>query len=1593
MDTRAHLTPARAFPVLVALFFNVVLGPLTTAAPVAAADGVSDYSQCQIGNPSSGLDCESWINGILNSTHNNFSEDEVVPQRLVIDFDDTDTHSITLSYMARKTSGNSAHAYDYLATWNHTYVNALRCQDLQAANCVGGAADTFPIPSDGGSVTPGGPQPTSAHELPQAARQFVMYGADITSTSAITHSVDPGEDGSDYGNITINFDVTDTDGKIMLLFGGHLASGFGPRGWGAGLGAAGISGGPYHIRVTAMDGASIGNRDNQIMSDAIEPLPGLGIAKTTSTPVISAGDVASYTITVTNSGQGDATGVVVTDTLDSGVTWADNSASCTISSGFNLSCGPLTIAANSSFAVTVTGTTDLGECPSISNTASFTSTNGGSGDTTANPTIITVNCPTIRVEKTPDEDAQNPGANDVTAGDAATFAITVYNDGLGSATGVNVTDDLPGTGWSVVAAQTTLTNCVVNNPGLNETLSCGSDSLGAGLNKKVTVTKTTVHPTDCGEINNTANVTTGNDGSDSDGGNVDVLCAAIRVEKTPDEATDTTANDINAGEDATFTVVVHNDGTGEARGVTLFDDLPETTNGWAVVAADTTLSNCAVTDDVALGEVLDCGPDDIGAGSSLKVTLTTETTADDCGSLDNTATATAANDGSDTDEGNVDVLCPDLTIEKTPDGEVISAGEEISFTVTVTNNGAGSAANVVIDDVLPAGFAWAEDPDLSACAITLGALHCDVGDLAPTASFSVTVSAPTNSEDCSETAYLNTAVADADNHAQIDDTGDVTIECPDLEVTKTPDGEVIDAGEEISFTITVTNHGPGTAFAVTLDDVLPAGFAWAEDPDLSECAITLGDLHCGFGDMAATDTFSVTVSAPTDEHDCADNAYVNTAVAGATNHADVDDTGDVLIQCPDIEVSKTPDGEVIDAGDEISFTITVTNAGPATATAVTLDDDLPAGFDWAEDPDLLECEITLGALHCDIGDMAATDTFSVTVSAPTSAEDCAENAYVNTAVADADNHASVDDTGDVRIDCPDVTVDKEAVASPISAGEQGQFTIEVTNDGPGLARDVVMTDTAPAGTVWTVLDDGGASCSSSVVAGQQSITCNIGDLADNASVTILIGYATVQADCGPLDNSAGVEASNEPAANTENNSDEASIIVECPGLNFAKTADADPIDAGEEASFTLSVWNIGPGEAFDVTLHDDLPAGLAWDFEVVSGDATDADCSVASSLILGGVVQMSIDCSFGTLGISDMAGGIVIRVFADTTRADCGLLENEAWVDAPNADRIDRDASILVKCPTIALEKANDAVGSVLPGTEVTYTLTLTVDDGPASDVEVIDALPVGLENPTDISDGGVFDATSGTITWSLGDLADGEYTLTYQAVVADDVAHGEELVNAAAATSPNSQCPDLETLGPECEDDSTVVVRVPTLVIDKVADAELITITGPNDALVATPAAVTWTLTYTLTNGPVTNAVITDEVPVGFEFLDASDGGTLVDGVVTWTFPTLTESGSVTFRTTVDPETISRVAPTVNVAVIDSDETPEDEGQDSVTVTREEELGGTPTPRPSLPNTATGIGLNGEPITVPIELLAAFFIGSLGALALANVKSRNRRR
>jgi len=215
-----------------------------------------------------------------------------------------------------------------------------------------------------------------------------------------------------------------------------------------------------------------------------------------------------------------------------------------------------------------------------------------------------------------------------------------------------------------------------------------------------------------------------------------------------------------------------------------------------------------------------------------------------------------------------------------------------------------------------------------------------------------------------------------------------------------------------------------------------------------------------------------------------------------------------------------------------------------------------------------------------------------------------------------------------------------------------------------------------------------------------------------------------------------------------------------------------------------------------------------------------------------------------------------------------------------------------------------------------------------------------------------------------------------------------------AIVSSSNSQCPDEENLEPECDDDSTVIVRVPTLVIDKSASTEVVHfVFNVNGSLQsATPAQVTWTLTYTLTNGPVTNAVITDPLPAYLTFVSASNGGTFAAGVITWNLGTLTTGGTVSFVTTVDPAA-PETGPIVNIATIDSTETLPDTGQDSIRITSEQLQAGTGTPAPTTPNTALGYGSDGQPITIATLLIVAFFLLGLGGLTFANVRSVRRRR
>lgn len=510
--------------------------------------------------------------------------------------------------------------------------------------------------------------------------------------------------------------------------------------------------------------------------------------------------------------------------------------------------------------------------------------------------------------------------------------------------------------------------------------------------------------------------------------------------------------------------------------------------------------------------------------------------------------------------------------------------------------------------------------------------------------------------------------------------------------------------------------------------------------------------------------------------------------------------------------------------------------------------------------------------------------------------------------------------------------------------------------------------------------DGGSTGAVSLETGSHTV----GEFGDGS--TSLANYASeieCRADAGKGSVVASGAGAGPLAVDVEADDDIVCVISnDRVAVGFDKSNDAGEnaaVEPGDIIGYTLTV-TVSSGTATNVVVSDELPAGLSY-----VADSADPSAGFA------------VNGQELTWTVGNLAAGTHEFTYDAVVDADAsGSLTNLGCVDADQNDELVCDeTTVLVQ--NVAITKTSDATDAVLPGTTVNFELELAVINGPIDSMTIVDQLPAGIGDASTISDGGVYDAVANTITWNLSDVADGD-TLTYSAVVSASAAAGE-YTNVATIT-------DGPCVVPDCDDDETVVVRVPSLVIDKEADADLIIISGPDDALVADPAIVTWTLTYTLTDGPVTNAVISDVIPTGFVFLDAADGGVFAAGAVSWTFATLTESGSVSFRTTVDLETISRIAPTVNVATIESDQTGPDDGSDAVDVAVEPPpLGGTPTPapsqpvpsgpQPSMPNTsiASSAGTDSGPMTLPLLLLAVVFIGSLGAMALANVSDRERRR
>jgi len=445
--------------------------------------------------------------------------------------------------------------------------------------------------------------------------------------------------------------------------------------------------------------------------------------------------------------------------------------------------------------------------------------------------------------------------------------------------------------------------------------------------------------------------------------------------------------------------------------------------------------------------------------------------------------------------------------------------------------------------------------------------------------------------------------------------------------------------------------------------------------------------------------------------------------------------GGVSLAAPpsaNLQLTKTGPGTA-SAGTDISYTITVKNLGPDSATAPTLTDAIPTNTTFVS--------LTASGWSCSGGatrtctrnsDMANgdTDTITLTVHILSAPATCSikNTASVSSSTSDPAGGNNSDSATTTISNCADVAVTKADSPDPVTAGANLTYTITVKNNGPGTAKGVSLTDTIPTDTTFVSIAAAGWTCTTPAVGATGKVTCTRNaDMSAGASdtITLVVKVSLTPTKCTITNTAAITTTSIEPTGSK--NSDTATTnITACADLSVTKTDSPDPVTAGTNLTYTIMVKNNGPNTATAVSMTDALPTGTSF----VSVTCPVGWTCSAPPVGSGGTVTATIP----TLA-NGVSATITVVVKVDPSDLAGSTISNTAKVTAgttaaPSPDPVTTNNNATTTTAVVAttdLSVTKTAFPSpVVRGSQLTYDIKVA-SSGPSSaaNVSLKDVLPV----------------------------------------------------------------------------------------------------------------------------------------------------------------------------------------------------------------------------------------------------------------------------
>jgi uncharacterized repeat protein (TIGR01451 family) len=661
-----------------------------------------------------------------------------------------------------------------------------------------------------------------------------------------------------------------------------------------------------NIATASATGSSDPNSENNSGVTSVttpSPQADLGVQKSGPASALANTDV-SYSITVTNGGPDAASTVALTDTLPGSMTFVsivqnsgpafDCSSQPAAGSGGTVTCtiGSLAPFTTSTFTLTghipsgtASGTT-FQNIADVNSIAEPIPTPDPNPDNNESSTLTTVASSDLAITKT--------GPATATAGGTISWTITVTNNGPDVEPNPAFSDTLPaGTTFNSLVQNTgPAATCSQPAPNSSGTITCSLQALSSGGSNQFTLTAN-ISPSFTGALNNTATVTGANaDPNTNNNSQTAPATVSASADLTINKSGPSSAN---AGTNITYTVTLTNSGPSAAASVSLTDAVPANTTFVSESQTNGATFLCSTPAAGGTGTIT-CTIGSFPVGSAT-FSITVHINPGATGTITNTANISSTTPDPNPNGNNPTAITTvtssaDLSVLKTATSAV-TAGNNVTYHIVVTNNGPSDATVVNMSDTLPPNTTFVSETQPTGPAFTCinpsvggtGAVSCSIATLTfgTTATFDIVAkfAAATPAGPSSNTANVSSATSDpAPGNNSSTAVTQVGAALADLSITKTPAPGPYGTGQPLTYTIVATNGGPTTATAVTVTDTLPAGSTLQSSTPAGACSGTT-TVTCNAGTLAngASATFTLTITLPSTPGPITNTAVVSNSAA------------------------------------------------------------------------------------------------------------------------------------------------------------------------------------------------------------------------------------------------------------------------------------------------------------------------------------------------------------------------------------------------------------------------------------------------------------------------------------------------------------------------------------------------------------------------------------------------------------------------------------------------------------------------------------------------------------------------------------------